>query len=360
MPEVPAVVGATDVARVPEQLHQPVVVRDRDNLSVRAARHGVDVRAVRVLRPDALHGPPQRARPRVPARVFQRRREAHRLALRDLPEQQLVVPGGALQVPPVLGPVHARDVRAVTLAHAHALVRAVAVVEVDEVVVRRDGEPPAARREFQIRNLLAPVLLRRQLVPGGRLEHDEPAALESARHEGPVRRVRRAARLARDVAHGDLPALVHVEDPQRLVVPGGDELRQKRVRGQTPQLARLRPRLLVRRGGVPLRDDPAVHAPRRLRGHVELENLRALRAHQKLRALQKHRLDAGRLTVVTAQRLPLRVRDRLHHPRHVHGERALEVLRVEVHLPVLAARHDVLLVHEHIVYRALVQRVVFM
>ncbi len=75
-----------------------------------------------------------------------------------------------------------------------------------------------------------------------------------------------------------------------------------------------------------LRDDPPASLPAVFGAHVKLENLAALGAHQQLGSFHEQRLDARRLAVVAAQRLTLKVGDRLHNLGHVDGEHLLHVL----------------------------------
>mmetsp|Transcript_20552 Transcript_20552/g.51009 ORF Transcript_20552/g.51009 Transcript_20552/m.51009 type:complete len:311 (-) Transcript_20552:1398-2330(-) len=279
MPQVPVVVRAPHVAGVPEQLDQPEVVSRGHHHAVAAAAARVDVGAVGVLGPHPLHRPPQRGGPRVPPRVLERRRELDLLAPGNLPKQQLVVSAVGLQVTAVFAPVQVRDVAAVALAHAYALVTARGVIYVHEVVVACHGEPPPVGAELDVADLLPPMLLGDDLVARVGLEHKEAPAEEPRSDELSVRTVRRRPGLTGDVPHGDLPALVHVVHPQRLIVPCGDELRQEGVRGQPPQLRGLHALLLVIPCAVPLRDDLAVSSPTVLRAHVELEDLASLGAH---------------------------------------------------------------------------------
>eukprot|EP00982_Pelagococcus_subviridis_P014294 31316-Pelagococcus_subviridis.AAC.20 len=331
---VSVVIRAPDVARVSEKFNQSEIIRGRDDLTVERPAARVDVRPVR------------------------RGREPNLFAPGDLPVQKLVIAAVRLQKSTIFAPVDVRDVAAVPFAHARALVPARGVVHVDEVIVRPHGEPTAVRGELHVGNFLSSVLLRDDFVPRRRLEHDEPAAEKTRGDVLPVRGVRRAARFTADVPHRDLPALVHVVHPQRLIVPRGDKLRQKRMRRESPELGRVHSLRLVDRPGVALRDDPPVHLPRVLRAQVELENLGPARANEQLRPFHADALHARRSAVVATQRLPLQIRDRLHDFRHVDREDFLDVLREEVHLAVLTACYDVIVRDEHVVYRALVHGVV--
>ena len=232
--QVAVVIRASHVAGVPEQFDQAKVVRGGHHGAVGAAAARVDVRAVGVLRPHALHRPSEGGRPRVPLGILERGGKLDLLAPGNLPEHQLVITTVGLQITTVLAPVQVGDVAAVALAHADALEISRGVVHVHKVIVASHRQPPAGRRELDVTYALAPVLLGDELVPGVGVEDDEPAAEETRGDELSVGGVGSGSNLRAHVSHRDLPSLVHVVHAQGLIVARADELGQERVRGETP------------------------------------------------------------------------------------------------------------------------------
>ena len=71
--DVRLVITSSDVAWISKQTHNTVFVRRGDGSFVATSRAAIDVSAIAVLWPNALHGPPRDARPCCPVHVFQRR-----------------------------------------------------------------------------------------------------------------------------------------------------------------------------------------------------------------------------------------------------------------------------------------------
>ena len=220
----------------------------------------VDVGAVAALVPHAGGLEPEDAGPSVPGDVLALGGADDLHTLGHVPVQDLVVARVCEQRRAILGPAHVRDEGRVALAHADELVPVPAVVHVDVVIVRTDGEVATADgvvrmrgRKLEVGDPLVAAL--RSLQLGDADQRVVLAALDAVREDlhhaaHGTRRARLAVGVERHRANGvrvearvgdaphlrrvlnhsrardNLPGLLglHVPDAKRAVVGSGEDL----------------------------------------------------------------------------------------------------------------------------------------
>mmetsp|Transcript_19770 Transcript_19770/g.41056 ORF Transcript_19770/g.41056 Transcript_19770/m.41056 type:complete len:676 (-) Transcript_19770:2195-4222(-) len=158
---MPPVLGARRLrvdARKGEELHEAEIVSSHKDVALFRAAHHVDVCAVRVGGPNALHRPAEGAGPRVPLGVAKATGAANLLASVGLREQQLVATAIGLQEAPVSREVQVRDVAVVLVELGLFLEVSEDVIEVNGVVLRPHGKRFAVGRELEIGQGLLAVL----------------------------------------------------------------------------------------------------------------------------------------------------------------------------------------------------------
>mmetsp|Transcript_15487 Transcript_15487/g.58685 ORF Transcript_15487/g.58685 Transcript_15487/m.58685 type:complete len:555 (+) Transcript_15487:216-1880(+) len=238
-------------AREPVKLHASEVVARRDDGLRRVHGHRVDVRAVRVRRPHALHVPVERAPDGVPVLVLHRlRAPRHVVARRHVVEEKLVRPGG--------GPGHAAVGAEVHAEHGGGGAAALAlgreprrrIQEVQDAVVRGNRHGGVVGAEGHVADPVLGGLDAGHLGQVGDAERDHGAVVPAlaprggAAHPAATAHDERGAVVGEGRCAGHHPdldrrgllALRHGPQPHRVVVAGGGHGLAVGGDGEAPEL----------------------------------------------------------------------------------------------------------------------------
>eukprot|EP00760_Papus_ankaliazontas_P036534 PhM_4_TR8339/c5_g1_i1/m.73334 len=185
----PAAVQTPTDARVVEDLDEAGVLNRREVALAAGLGHGVDIAAVAVFRPDALHVPAEDRRERRPLLVLEVAALGVLVLVGDFVEEQFVGLRARLDVLGVGAEVNVQDDGVVTAAHTHRAVRALDVVEGDSVVGGARGEVLATWAVLDALHTLVVAtheLVLIESVAGVVVQHLHGAVLET---DGDLRRV---------------------------------------------------------------------------------------------------------------------------------------------------------------------------